>query len=83
MKELKRERVAIIIASNLRILRRKLNLTQEQVAELAGIDRVLYTKYETAASLMSIPKMVMVANALNVTVDDLLFGVLEEMQENS
>ena len=81
MKTLTHQKQAIIIACNLKRIRKKANLTQNEVAELAGIQRDLYAKYETAASLMSILNLVKVADALNVTVDDMLFGVLETLKE--
>ena len=81
MKALTKEKLAIHIACNLKRIRNNTELTQQQVADKAEIDRSLYTKYETAASLMSVSNLVKVAYALNVTADELLFGVLEAMQE--
>ena len=83
MRALTKEKLAIYIACNLKRIRRKAGLTQEQVAEKAEIGRSLYTKYETAACLMSISNLVKVAYALDVPVDEILFGVLDRMQEES
>ena len=81
MRELLSVEVGVIIAHNLRKARKKANLTQAQVAQKAEIDRVTYNRHEAGRSIMSIQSLVRIANALNVTVDDLLFGVLEAMQE--
>lgn len=81
MRELLSVEVAIIIAHNLRKARKKANLTQEEVAERAGVNRVSYAKYETGKINVGIQNLIKIAYVLNVTVDDLLFGVLEAMQE--
>lgn len=73
---------SLIISRNLRKIRKGLKMTQEQVAELSGIHRVSYCKYETGGRLMHIQHLVMIANALNVTVDELLKGTLEAMQKD-
>ena len=83
MNTLTHQKQAIIIACNLKKIREKSNLTQNQVAELAGIRRDIYAKYETGVSLMSILNLVKVAKALNQTVDDLLFGILETLEEEA
>lgn len=77
MKELLSVEVAVIIAHNLRRIRKRAGVTQQEVADLAGINRVDYAKFETAKRLATIPTLLKIAVALNVTMDELLKGVLE------
>ena len=81
MNILSHEKQAIIIACNIRRIREKAKLTEYEVAELAGIKRSVYVKYEKATSLMSILNLVKIADALNVPVDEILFGIREALKE--
>lgn len=81
MKELIGVEMAIIIAKNLKRIRKETGLTQTEVAELANIHRVTYTRYETGKLNISVHHLVKVAFVLNVTVDEVLSGVIEAMQE--
>lgn len=83
MKEILGIEAAIIIARNLKKARGEANLTQEQVATLAGINRVSYSNYETARRIMTIQNLVKIAKILNVTTDEILFGVWEAMNEEN
>lgn len=64
-------------------MREKAKLTQDEIAELAGIKRGVYVKYENATSLMSILNLVKIADALNVPADEILFGIREALKEES
>ena len=61
-----------IIALNVRIERRRKRLTQEALAELAGISVKHITKIENAQVTTSIYFMYNIAKALDVTIDNLV-----------
>jgi len=58
--------------NNLKIVRRANKLTQEKVAELLGVERSTYTRYETGAIQPDNDKLKKLASIYNVTVDFLL-----------
>ncbi len=61
-----------IIADNLIRYRKGLGLSQEELAELAGITRQHINNYENAKSLPDSKTLSALARALDVTLDDLL-----------
>ena len=69
-----------MIAHNLRKIRKNKKMTQSEVAELANITRVTYSRIETARGIVSLQTLLKLAIALNVTVDELLTGVLDAMR---
>lgn len=46
-----------MIGEKLKSCRKRMGMTQEQVAESLHVDRTTYTKYETGQSLPSIPML--------------------------
>ena len=69
-----------MIAHNLREIRKNKKMTQSEVADLANINRITYARLETARRLISLQTLLKLAIALNVTVDELLTGVLDAMR---
>ena len=61
-----------IIALNIRIERRRKKLTQETLAELAGISVKHVTKIENAQVTTSIYFIYKISKALDVTIDELV-----------
>ncbi len=59
-------------ADNLTMLRKINNLSQEELAEKIGVSRQTLSKYETGESLPDIEKCRALADAFNVSVDDLI-----------
>ena len=59
-------------AKRLRQARRRAELTQEQLAEKAGIKRRTYAAYETARNQPSLDILVRIARALKCSVDWLI-----------
>jgi len=57
--------------------RGKLNLSQEQFAEVTNLSREYINKIETASRKPALDTLVDIANALHVSVDDLLVDSLE------
>jgi Zn-dependent peptidase ImmA (M78 family)/DNA-binding XRE family transcriptional regulator len=65
------------IGVNLRRFRGALGMTQEQVAEAAGISRVAYRNLETGASAPRVETLHALARALEIRVQDLVTPVAE------
>ena len=61
------------IGKRIRAQRLKLNLSQEELAEMAGISTVHMSHIETANTKLSLPVLVDLACALGVRTDDLIF----------
>ena len=61
-----------IVALNIRIERRRKQLTQETLAEMAGISVKHVTKIENAQVTTSIYFIYRIAKALDVTIDELV-----------
>lgn len=60
------------LSQKLKFLRKKLNLTQQQVADALGIKRSAYAYYETGTSSPKIGTLSDIAKIYNITVDELL-----------
>ena len=62
----------IIVSNNLRKFRLESKLTQEQIAERAGISLSYYTALESGSKGMSLLVLKNLASSLNISVDYLL-----------
>ena len=58
--------------NRIKVLRRKMNLTQEELAERLNVSYQTISKWETNASLPDIAMFPILANLFNVTTDELL-----------
>ena len=72
IKQKNREDVSAKLSKNLRAVRIALNMTQAQVAEAIYTSYEFYSRCERAVSLPSVPMLVTMANALHVSIDELL-----------
>ena len=61
-----------LIGQRLRAARKKQNITQERLAELAGISPQHCSGIETGAAKVSLPALVQLCNALKVSTDEIL-----------
>lgn len=68
-------RVAVQVGRRVRRRRRFLDLSQEVVAERAGIHRTQISLYETGSRIPLTASLVRLAAALEVSVEQLLVGV--------
>ena len=68
-----KEELMRIIALNLQKHRNDQNLTQEEVAEAAGISTAFLANMERGCKIMSVPVLRSLADALGVSTDDLLY----------
>ncbi|CCY24242.1 transcriptional regulator putative [Brachyspira sp. CAG:484] len=67
------ENLKTIIASNLRQQRAKYKISQEKLAELTGISQQFICSIETEKANPSVEVMVKIADALNITLNDLVY----------
>ena len=68
-----KEELMQLIALNLRKYRDEQNLTQEEVAESAGISTAFLANIERGCKIMSVPVLRNLADSLGVSTDDLLY----------
>ena len=61
------------IGQRMRVRRRALGLSQEQLAEYADISITHMSHIETGSTKLSLPVLVFLAGSLHVSVDELLF----------
>ena len=67
-----------IIGERIRVLRIKKGYTQAYLAELSGIEPSNISHIERAATKLSLPTLVSIANALGATLDEIVYDNLEK-----
>lgn len=72
-----------IIGKRIREARRKLGLTQAALAELSGVEPSNISHIERAATKLSLPTLVGIANALGVSLDELVYDNLKRCEHIS
>ena len=65
-----------IIGTRIREIRKSKNLTQEKLAEMSGVEPSNISHIERAATKLSLPTLINIANALDVTLDELVYNNL-------
>lgn len=73
----------VIIGTRIREIRKNKKMTQATLAELSGVEPSNISHIERAATKLSLPTLVSIANALNVTLDELVYGNLKKSQHIS
>ena len=73
----------VIIGTRIREIRKSKNMTQAVLAELSGIEPSNISHIERAATKLSLPTLVSIANALEVTLDELVYGNLKKSEHVS
>lgn len=63
-----------IISKNIKNFRKARNITQEDLSRLTGISRITIARWETCQQSTSVEHLLIIANALNVSINDLLNG---------
>ncbi|MBQ8624250.1 MAG: helix-turn-helix transcriptional regulator [Oscillospiraceae bacterium] len=66
----------IIIGNRIKEIRTAKKLTQATLAELSGVEPSNISHIERAATKLSLPTIIRIANALGVTLDELVYGNL-------
>ena len=69
------------IGLRIRRLRKEKRMTQEQLADISNQEPSNISHIERGATKLSLPTIVNIANALGVTVDDLLCDSLSESKQ--
>ncbi|NPD17463.1 helix-turn-helix transcriptional regulator [Xinfangfangia sp. D13-10-4-6] len=69
--------IDLTVGRNLRAIRRSRGLSQKQVAEAIGVTMQQFQKYETAANRLSVSRMLLVADVLNVHPSEIIGGAFE------
>ena len=62
------------IGRRVRTARRDLGLTQEKFAELIGVSPTHISHIETASKKASLASLVSIANAVGISIDEILYG---------
>lgn len=72
-----------IIGQRIREIRKNNHLTQAQLAELSGVEPSNISHIERAATKVSLPTLIKIANALHATLDELVYGNLKKSEHIS
>lgn len=81
MKEL-REVDYVKIGNRVRETRHRKGITQEQLSKITGFSQPHIGHVESAKTKVSLPTLVKIANALDVTLDYLLFDSMETLTDS-
>ena len=66
----------VVIGTRIREIRKSKKWTQAYLAEKSGIEPSNISHIERAATKLSLPTLISIANALEVTLDELVYGNL-------
>ena len=66
------------IGQRIKDVRARIGMSQERLAELAGLSMTHTSHIETGNTKVSLPALVQIANALNVSLDDLVCDSLDK-----
>ena len=69
------------LADNLRIQRKKLGLSQEELAEKCQISRQAIAKWESGESVPTIEKLIFLADLYDMTLDELVGRVVMDVYD--
>ena len=73
----------VVIGARIREFRKKKGLTQAALAEYSSVEPSNISHIERAATKVSLPTLVHIANALDVSLDELVYGNLKKSQHVS
>ena len=73
----------IIIGKRIKELRKSKGLTQAQLAEMSGVEPSNISHIERAATKLSLPTLISIANALESSLDELVYGNLTKSEHVS
>ena len=66
----------VVIGNRIREIRTSKRLTQATLAEMSGVEPSNISHIERAATKLSLPTIIRIANALGVTIDELVYDNL-------
>lgn len=67
-----------IIGAKIRELRKVKGITQERLGELSGIEPSNISHIERGVAKLSLPTLISIANALEATLDEIVYGNLNK-----
>ena len=67
----------VVIGKRIREKRKSKNWTQAYLAEISGVEPSNISHIERAATKLSLPTLISIANALDSTLDELVYGNLK------
>lgn len=62
----------MILAENIQRFRRRMNISQEELAEKCEVSRQAVTKWETGESVPALEKIILLADIFDISVDELV-----------
>ena len=65
-----------LVGMRIKKIRRSLKMTQDRLSELSGISPQHLSQIESAKTKLSLPTLINICNALNVTADNILCDVM-------
>lgn len=68
----------VLLGQRIRAARLSAGMSQEQLAEMVGLTSQHISHTEVASTKVSLPSLVKIANALNTSVDKLLFDSIHD-----
>ncbi|MBQ8232023.1 MAG: helix-turn-helix domain-containing protein [Lachnospiraceae bacterium] len=72
----------MVIAENLQLLRKRIGLSQEELAERCQVSRQAVTKWETGESIPALDKLVFLADMYDVSLDELVGRIERNPYDN-
>ena len=73
----------VVIGTRIREIRKAKGLTQAQLAEMSCVEPSNISHIERAATKLSLPTLISIANALEVTLDELVYSNLKKSEHIS
>jgi len=73
----------VAIGQRIRKFRLERGLTQERLSEMSGLTPAHFSHVETGNTKVSLPSLLQIASALDVTLDDLVFDNLNHIKHVS
>ena len=68
----------VTIGKRIKELRKNKGLTQAQLAEMSGVEPSNISHIERAATKLSLPTLIAIANVLDATLDEIVYGNLKK-----
>lgn len=71
-----------LLGKSLKEIRKSKGLTQAQAAELIGIARSTYTRYETGSQVCPDTMLIKISQAFEIPVEDLAKHIMKDIEDN-
>ena len=74
-------KIGNVIGENIYKYRKAFGLTQKQLSDMVGKSEITISRFENGTKIPSVNTLTLLADALNITVDDLLYGFITMNRE--